>query len=338
MTGAVVEHDRTLIDYLTITHDNRAHLAHCLRGPVQRVRYAMKRYQSTYEDGHGTTLSSGGPEPRPHMLIMSGKPLAAWRAELSVRDLFVHLTEQDVHCTRLDLTRDTSGHWTPYLLRRLTEEDRYVSLWKRVFYQNLKSSGQTVVCGSRQSDFMLRCYDKKAQLERAKTPCPLDRLSRWELQLGGDLSSIALYRLAQLALRLDEETGAEDWPLRTFHSAWLGRHLRMTVEPVNRVSNNQSKAATRPDWDEFLADAADDILVPELDERTPAQQAFEVGQWAVRTLAPTLALIDDLGGIDLVRALIERGRDRPSAKRDLLRSRIEQTLPALASAIQRPHC
>lgn len=36
MTAPAVDHDRTLIDWITVTHDDRGHLAWALRGPVEK--------------------------------------------------------------------------------------------------------------------------------------------------------------------------------------------------------------------------------------------------------------------------------------------------------------
>lgn len=87
----VREHDRTLIDWITVTHDTRRHLTWCLRGPVERLPTGLNCYRTAVRDGHGTVVAADGPQPRPFMLRMSGKALQAWRAERSIRDLVRHL-------------------------------------------------------------------------------------------------------------------------------------------------------------------------------------------------------------------------------------------------------
>ena len=42
-----------------------------------------------------------------------------------------------------------------------------------------------------------------------------------------------------------------------------------------------------PEWRAFMGEAEDVILVPELDERGPADLAEDFGAWAARSLAPT---------------------------------------------------
>ena len=336
MTAAPLDHDRTTIDWFTFTHDDPRALAWCLRGPTEDRKSGINVFRTAVQDGHGTMLASDGPQPRPHMLIMPGKALEAWRAERSVRELVQHLATAGVICTRLDLARDTSGPWTPYRLRDHIESDRYVSSWMKFTYHLSKGdTGLTVQCGSRASTSMLRCYDKKVELEAAGEPCPFDRLSRWEMEIKGKLARKAFRQLARLRLLLDEETGVETWPLRTVHSAWLGHRLRLTTDPVDRDGKNQAHATTLPEWEAFLAGSADDILAPELDERSPADQAYAPGRWAVKCVSSALALVHDLGGDDLVRALIERGRGRRSAKHGLIFQNRAETLPALQSAIVR---
>ncbi len=331
---AAIDHDRTLIDWITVTHDNGPHLAWCLRGPTETLAKGLNTYRTAIRDGHGTILAADGPQPRPYMLVMSGKALQAWRAERSVRELVLHLTSQNVRCTRLDLARDTSGPWTPYRLRDHIEEDRYIASFHKVTYTSGKgTTALTVQCGSRASASMLRCYDKKAEMEASGATCPFERLSRWELELKAELAHKALSRIARLHPQLDALTGVETWPLRTLHTAWLGQRLTLTTKPVDRDGKNQSRAATLPEWETFLAGAADDILSPGIDERSPAAQAYEVGGWLVRSVAPSLALLADIGGEELIRDLTRRGRGRRSAKHGLLAEHAKDTLPALQAAI-----
>ncbi len=327
-----MDHDRTIPDWITVTHDNRSDLSWCLRGPTERLKTGINTYRTAVRDGHGTILASDGPEPRPHMLIMGGKALKAWRADGSVRDLIVRLASKGVNCTRIDLTRDTTGDWTPYRLEEVIEADRYVSPWHRFHFHHGKGNhGLTVECGSRSSTAMLRCYDKKAEMEAAGETCLFDRLSRWELELKGKLARKAFRRIARLDERTDPETGEVIWPLRVLHSAWLEPRLRITDKPVDRDGKNQSHTKTLPEWDAFLAGAADDILAPDMDERSPAAQAYEMARWAARSLAPTAALFHELGGDDLLAVFLDCGRGRSSAKHGLILEHRATTLDAIRS-------
>ena len=149
MTAAAIDHDRTLIDWITVTHDDPRALACCLRGPTEPRKSGLLSFRTAVQDGHGTVLASDGPEPRPHMLVMGGKALDAWRAERAIRELVLHLVAAGVNCTRLDLARDTSGPWTPYRLRDHIESDRYVASWMKFTYHVGKGeTGLTVRCGS----------------------------------------------------------------------------------------------------------------------------------------------------------------------------------------------
>jgi len=334
MTAPAIEHDRTLIDWLTITHDDRAHLAQFLRGPRELRRSGIITYRTSYEDGHGAILGINGPEPRPFLLQMSGKPLASWRDENTQHELVSLLTEEEVRCTRLDLARDTTGPMTPYLLQEFIESDRTISKAEKPTYHHGKgNSGLTVYLGSPKSAFRLRCYDKKAEMASRDEECPFDRLSRWEIQLRGDLASSALFQLARVPLELDEETGVEEWAVRPLHAAWLGQRLRLTVDPVDREGKNHSRAETHPMWAEFLSGAADDILVGAIDERSIADQLVRLVEAFRRTASGNLALIHYLGGAEAVQSIIDEGRGRPSAKRDLIRSHADELRPILFASL-----
>ena len=334
MTAAAIEHDRTLIDWLTITHGDRAHLGQFLRGRRDLRRTGIITYRTSYEDGHGGILGINGPEPRPFLLQMSGKPLASWREEFTQHDLVSALTQQDVRCTRIDLARDTTGPMTPYLIQEFIESDRTIATARKPTYHHGKgNSGLTVYLGSPKSGCRIRWYDKKVEMESRDEACPFDRLSRCEIQLRGDLAEIALFRLANVPLELDEETGVEEWPIRSLHSAWLGKRLRLTVDPVDRDAKNHSRAVTHPMWSEFLSGAADDILVGAIDERSVEDQLARLVEAFRRMASGNLALIFDVGGPEAVQSLIDEGRGRPSAKRDLIRSQADALRPTLLTSL-----
>jgi hypothetical protein len=80
-TAAPLVHDRTHLDWLTVTHDKGEPLRAILRGPTEKLKSARGVYPHAERDGHCAVHASGGPEPRPFMLQLSGRPLAEWRAD-----------------------------------------------------------------------------------------------------------------------------------------------------------------------------------------------------------------------------------------------------------------
>ena len=326
-------HDRTHIDYLTVTHDKGEPLRAILRGPTEKLKIGRGVYPQAERDGHGAVYAAGGPEPRPFMLQLSGKPLAEWRAEARDRDLIFQLAFDGVHCTRLDLARDTTGDWTPYRLREFLDAERYVTPWRAPpVYTQQKGGPLTVQVGSRTSDVMLRCYDKRGEMLAKGEACAFPRLSRWELEIKGDLAPRAFEQLSMVMDQLDETSGEFHWPLERLHASWLGPRLKLTVEPVDRNGKNQSRARAHPEWLDFLAVANGAVLLPGADERSPAQVAADFARW-FKGLAASLATAVDIAGRDAVFALIERGKEQLSAKQRMLIEHMAETGPAVRGVL-----
>ena len=101
MTATTLAHDRTLVDWMTVTHEDGDVLQACLRGPVEAMPHGMYSYRSACRDGHGTVFAWNGPKPRPFMLILSGSALEAWRVDHPVHELVHRFSRARVHCTRL---------------------------------------------------------------------------------------------------------------------------------------------------------------------------------------------------------------------------------------------
>lgn len=327
--------DRTHLDWITVTHADVEVLREFLRGPVKRRTKGLNVYQRAMNDGHGAVLAWGGPEPRPAMLVMTGTALAAWRTDLTDRDLVEELAHVSAHCTRLDLSRDTSGPWTPYRLREFIEADRYVSRWHGFTYRCAKGgTALTVYCGSRQSEVMMRAYDKRAEMQEKGEPCPYERLSRWEFEIKGKRAPLAFAQLARLRAEVDPLTGEEVWPVRSIHSRWLGLQLRLTVDPVDKDNNNHARAVTDPEWERFVSTVHEGDLGIPADERTPQRVAFEVGRWAASTIAPAVAFIGELGGEEALQDLVSDGVGRMNARHRMLLERREEAREALLAGLR----
>ncbi len=326
-------HDRTIIDYVRVTHDDGTPLLPFLRGPTEKLKTGVGMYPLAHRDGYGTILAEGGPSPRPFMLQLSGKPLASWRAERRECDLIFELAKAGVHCTRIDLARDTSGEWTPYRLRAFLDADRYVSPWRaEPLYIQRKRGPLTVELGSRFSDVMLRCYDKRGERLAAGKPCPFPRLSRFELEIKGKLAPRAFEKLATLRPIVDVTTGEERWPIEGFHAAWLASRLKLTGASVDREGKNQKRALVHPSWARFLSASNGSVLDPAADERSAAQIAWEHGKW-VKRLGASLTTIEAIVGPEGIATLVEGGTLKLSAKHRMLIEKRAETQPALRGVL-----
>jgi hypothetical protein len=311
-------YDRTIIDYLRVTHDDGAFFREFLRGPVEQLRRGLGVYPFAERDGHGAIYCAGGPDGGRFMVQMSGQPLAAWRGDDNEYSLVDRLASRGARCSRLDLARDTSGPCTPEWLRSYLDADRYVSLWRRPpRYTHERNGPLSVYLGSGQSDFMLRVYDKRGEMLAKEKPCPHARLTRWEAQIADELAAKAFIYIWRQPLVINadtgESTGGDPWPIRRLHAAWLEQRLRLTTEPVRRESKEQSRAEVDPAWKEFVAESDGSELLADKDERTPAVQAAEFARSFIKGNAASLSTFVELAGPDGLMKLLEHGATRRSA-------------------------
>jgi hypothetical protein len=328
--------DRTHIDYLRVTTDEHVRvLRRALRGPIEIKANGLPHYSIVERDGYGTVLASGGPEGGRVMLQMSGEPLACWRAEKTERELVELLALPGIRCTRIDIARDTAGEWTPYRLREFLEAERYVSTWRRrPLYTHEQGGGLTVQMGARESDIMLRVYDKRAELLDAGKACDQDPFSRWELEVKGPLAKEAFGRVVALAWDRSEDDPAS-MALGMLHAAWLSERLRLTVEPVHREAKEQSRSKTDASWTEFLLPADGSTLCSGGDARTRAEQAAEFAAWFLTNCAASLVTFLEMAGRDELESIIGVGQKRLSAKHRMLVDHAAETGPAVAEVLTR---
>ena len=336
--AAVPVFERTIIDYLRVTSDAGRFMRDVLRPPVERMKRGLGVYPFAERDGFGTVYCAGGPEGGRYMLQMSGEPLEAWRAERKESDLVVLLASRGARCSRLDLARDTTGDWTPYRLRDYLQADRYVTTWRRApIYTQEQNGPLTVYLGSRQSDFMVRVYDKRGELLAKEKPCPHERLSRWEEQINNEVAASAFWSLWTSAESTDLETGefteARATPVDRMHADGIGCRLRLTTEPVDRANKDQSRAVTDPAWIEFLAASSGEKLLPGMDARTPAVQAAEFARAFARSNAGSLSTFVELVGAEGLAELLRVGALRRSAKHRMFIERKRETARAAKAAL-----
>jgi hypothetical protein len=334
-------YDRTIIDYLRVTHDEGGFLRDILRGPVETLRRGLGVYPFAERDGHGAVYCAGGPEGGRSMLQMSGEPLAAWRGDHDEQSLIGYLASRGVRCTRIDLARDTAGEWTPERLRSYLDAERYVTLWRKAPRYTYEQHGPlSVYLGSRQSDFMLRVYDKRGEMLAKEKPCPHERLSRWEAQIADELAAVAFVHIWREPLVIfddtGEATGGDPWPIRRLHSAWISQRLRLTTEPVRRESKEQSRSEADPDWTAFVADSDGSELLAEKDARTPEVQAAEFARSFIKGCAGSVSTFAELAGPEGMAELLRYGAARRSAKHRMFIERMGETRPAVRAALEKP--
>jgi hypothetical protein len=331
-------YDRTIIDYLRVTHDEGEFFRDVLRGPVEQLQHGVGMYGHAERDGHGTYFFAGGPEGGRFMLQMSGEPLEAWRETKSECELVDFLRTRGARCTRLDLARDTAGEWTPERLREFLDGDRYVTPWRKPpVYTQQRGGPLSVYMGSRKSEFMLRVYDKRGEQLGKERPCAHERLTRWEEEIKGELAAAAFrslwIRVTVIAAATGEAEVHDPPPPSALHSKWLGKRLRLTSQRVDRKNRDQSRAPTDPAWSEFLSTAAGPDLVAADDVRTIERRAEDFARSFIKGYAGSVATFAQLAGEDGMAKLLMLGAVKRSAKHRLFVEHAERTAPIVRAQL-----
>lgn len=148
-----------------------------------------------------------------------------------------------------------------------------------------ESTGHTIYLGSRQSEVMLRLYDKqleqnrRAEKEEDKIPYPW---VRWELELKNQRANIAADYLIQ-RMSLGEVI-----------TEILNNYVRVVVLD----DSNRSRCSMHPVWEKFLGTVKKLTLYVEEAKKTIEEKR----RWIVRSVMPTLAgiIVADGGSFDII--------------------------------------
>lgn len=148
-----------------------------------------------------------------------------------------------------------------------------------------ESTGHTIYLGSRQSEVMLRLYDKqleqnrRAEKEEDKIPYPW---VRWELELKSQRANIAADYLIQ-RMSLGEVI-----------TEILNNYVRVVVLD----DSNRSRCSMHPVWEKFLGTVKKLTLYVEEAKKTIEEKR----RWIVRSVMPTLAgiIVADGGSFDII--------------------------------------
>lgn len=194
--------------------------------------------------------------------------------------------------TRLDLAIDDFGaeFFSVEDVRGFLDRKEVVSkfrTYRDVYECTLagESTGHTVYLGSRQSEVMLRIYDK--QLEQNKKAAEESELVqeswvRWELELKNDRANIA----ADFLIRRKE--------LGEIITDVLNNYVRIVVLD----DSNKSRCSVNPLWKKFICTLGKLRLYIEKAEKS----IVEKKRWLIRAVLPTLAgvIIADGGSMDII--------------------------------------
>ena len=197
----------------------------------------------------------------------------------------VHTILEIGHFTRLDLAIDDLGnkYYSTTDLIKKRNSMSIVSKWRRV--RNLENDtlakermGHTIYFGSKESEIMLRVYDKQLEQNDGVSPDNPKYIStpwtRWELQLRGE-------RATQTAKHLSKGTN-----IGSVAIGILSNYFRI----IQHDDSNRSRCSNELKWDLFIIEVEKLTLTVRKCERTLElkEQALERqygGRMAMLTLA-----------------------------------------------------
>ncbi|MCM1233124.1 MAG: replication initiation factor domain-containing protein [Ruminococcus flavefaciens] len=194
--------------------------------------------------------------------------------------------------TRFDLAVDDHGanYFTVGDVRGFLDRQDVVSKFRtyRDVYESTftnENTGHTIYFGSRQSEVMLRVYDKQLQ-QNQKAASPEDLVSepwiRWELELKNERADIAADLLA----------GRKE--LGEIVMEILNNYVRLIVQD----DSNRSRCSPHPLWEKFVRAVGKLRLYV-----NPVKKTLEEKKrWLIRQCLPTIAgvIIADGGSLDII--------------------------------------
>lgn len=194
--------------------------------------------------------------------------------------------------TRFDLAIDDhdARYFTVEDIRCFLDRQDVVSKFRtyRDVYESTftnESTGHTIYFGSRQSEVMLRIYDKQLQ-QNQKAASPEDLISepwiRWEIELKNDRANIAADFLIQR-----KELGEIIMEI-------LNNYVRLIVPD----DSNRSRCSTHPLWKKFVGMVGKLRLYVKASQKTIEEKK----RWLIRQCLPTIAgvIIADGGSFDII--------------------------------------
>lgn len=194
--------------------------------------------------------------------------------------------------TRIDLAVDDLGanYFTVRDVRGFLERQEVVSKFRtyRDVYESTftnENTGHTIYFGSRQSEIMLRVYDKQLeQNQKAADPESTidDPWVRWEMELKNDRANIAADFLIQR-----KHVGQIIMEV-------LNNYVRMIVPD----DSNRSRCSSHPLWEKFVGMVGKLRLYVEAAQKTIEDKK----RWLIRQCLPTIAgvIIADGGSFDII--------------------------------------
>lgn len=219
---------------------------------------------------------------------------------------FLRAVSASGRITRFDLAIDDVGahYFTVADFKQILEKGQYSSRIRFrkfiVSHDRDKVTGETVYFGRRESEFMLRVYDKQLEQNKKRTSVDLPEIEnpwvRWEMELKGNSAGIAC----------DELISGKS--LATVASGILNQKIRL----INLDNNRKCRCTTLQLWNDFIGNVEKIRLYI---KPLPSTINDRIS-WLYRQVAPSLASVVEAldGTTEFIYNLLESGKIRLSSK------------------------
>jgi len=249
-------------------------------------------------------LGTGAPRrPREvHADLSSG--LVSTESLEKIRDVLHWIRQRRGHITRLDCALDdrhasVSVETIKHAVdagQVVTRAEKFQAVTASSVSQGT-STGVTLYFGSGQSQTLLRVYDKRLELQQKRRNDWQDYGVRWELQLRKERADACASALLWHGL-------VADW--REFVVGVLRAYVDFRDTTREASQWERYRAPLLPWWERLTEGLTQCRLHVEKDQRTLDQ----VKDWAVRSLAPMLAVLKEAAGPGWMESLYQSGKHR----------------------------
>ena len=268
--------------------------------------YPVSRLMTQGRNGVGKLGTGAHRKPHEVHVDLSAGIVSQWD-ETKLKAVLGWITEHNGHVTRLDVALDDrEATVSLQTIRDAVDTGRAVT--RSYKFQVLTASdhkagvptGETLYFGSRESQTMLRIYDKRLEL-RSKGRDDADCYGvRWELEFKQDRAQACAKGLRTL--------DAEDW--RAFLVGLLRSYVDFRETTREAEPYEKYRAALLPWWQALTEGFRRCRLVVEKVQ----QRLDDVAQWLSRSIAPMLAVAVARKGQQFLFDLIYAGTKKWKAK------------------------
>jgi len=262
----------------------------------------------TNQGRHGVgKLGTGAPRsPKEVHVDLSGGIVSTWE-EAKIRSVLAWVFTRGGHMTRMDVALDDrAGLVSIAQIKHAVDAGQAVTRSQKFqvlagsSLRNGASTGDTLYFGSRESQTMLRVYDKRLALEQKGRVEAKDYGVRWELELKQDRAQACAKALLTLP--------PEDW--REFLVGVLRSYVDFRETSRDDEPWEKYRASLLPWWEALTEGFKRCRLVV---EKVP-QTLDEVCQWLSQSISAMLALAYFHRGEQFIQQLIYAGSKKWKAK------------------------